>query len=138
MIITIVLNQAEPTPENPGEEVWIGGYRGPATEDVDQLPASILSMRKSDSKREPNLHEPIEVGKWYTIERLRELFGASRSDETAWSEVTVPVLTPDGEDNVLIQVEQNKCCDMVMQAVFNLTEQLDLGRQKGSVWIRVE
>lgn len=133
MIITLVRNDGEPTPEYPGEQIWRGGYQGPSIDDADQLPASLLSNRISD------LQERIEIGTWYPVERFKDLFSASRNDAGAWSEVAVPVLTPDGKkDNVLIQVELNSCCDMMVQAVFDLTEQLDLWRQKGSIWIRVE
>ena len=132
MIITLVRNVVEPKPENPGEEIWRGGYKGLTMDEVDQLPAALLSMRTSD------LDEGVEVATWYPIDKFKELFTASKSEADAWSEVTVPVLSPEGGDNVLIQVEQNKCCDMLVQAVLDLTEYLGLWREERSIWIRVE
>lgn len=124
MLITMVLlkeGDLPPTPEEPGQTIWEGGYHG---EEADELPGSIVTEQSVD----------LEVGIWYRIETFRERFGISNIEHETWAEVFVPVFTPAGEARIGIQVEQHRASRMLVEAVLQLAEQLQEG---GRLWIRV-
>jgi hypothetical protein len=127
MLITVVRKDAgPPTPEEPGEEIWKGGYIGPAEDGTDHLPASILAEMAQD----------IDVGKWYQLEHITDMLSdTDTSQGETWTEIEVPTLGLPGSDTVALQVRHKTAALELINAVVEFSEKVI---PEGVCWIRVE
>ena len=120
MQIKLVRKETSPGPDD--LPIWEGGYDG---EDADEFPGSIIT----------ELSAELDVGTWYPLEKFKESLEKSSATNETWTEISVPVLTVEGDSRVNIQVEQYQASRMLIEAVLQFAKQF---QNIGGLWIRVE
>jgi hypothetical protein len=134
LLIQIVRGETTvaPSKDVPGELIWrTEGGRGDS-EEVGQLPGSVLS----------ELFPKFEIGAWYRLDQAKQILGmqanpapASSPEEEVWTEVPVNVPTVEGIDTLTVLMPKSRAALEIINRVLNFVEALDLS---AGVWIRVE
>jgi len=135
LLIHIVRGEtnAAPSKDAPGEPIWRTERGRGDSDDVGQLPGSVLT------ELVPN----FEIGAWYRLDQAKQLLvgteanrsTASNPEEEVWTEVPVTVPTVAGNDTLTVLVPKFRAALEIINQVLKFAEGLDLA---AGVWIRVE
>lgn len=119
-----------PSTEDPGDEIWRGDSTEAGGESGDPLPASVLAATGL----------PFEVGAWIRLDKLlANMPGGPQAPvdgpDEMWTEVTVPIITPAGEEQETVAVRQAWAAEHLLSEVIRLARDLE---EPNALWIRID
>ncbi|HEX9647056.1 MAG TPA: hypothetical protein VGB88_06130 [Alphaproteobacteria bacterium] len=113
-----------PTADEPGQELWAGGYQADRAEETDELTTSLAIASEGQ----------LEIGTWYHLSDLKAYLAPAKQDDT-WTEIMVPVDRPDNRHNTHTLTQQVFAINTIINAIVALFEKLTPNEDP---WIRVE
>src|SRR4051812_21206078 len=127
MLIRVVESGAQPpSSENPGTELWLGGYGDPTIEEGSAFPASILTV----------VLDNFEIGSWYAVEEFRNILASAKTEEfPSWTVLNVLEKDIVGRGHFDMQVSQAYAALTICDAVLT-----HVARRKtiAGIWLRIE